>query len=178
LVVELQHVAAIDPLTGLVTRRVLDQAAAAALSGSVRNQGTALVLIDVDHFKRINDTYGHPVGDATLVHLANVLTSSTRPDSLICRMGGDEIAVLLPGCSHEAAVSRTRQMLDALRASPFQLADGTLLSVSVSAGVAQVPANASSLHGLYAAADAALYQAKGAGRGRLAASPGFRRPNE
>ena len=119
LVVELQHVAAVDPLTGLVTRRVLDQAAASALAGAARNEGTALVLIDVDHFKRINDIYGHPVGDATLVHLARVLTSAIRPDGLICRMGGDEIAVLLPGCSHQAAVRRARELLDALKGRPF-----------------------------------------------------------
>jgi diguanylate cyclase (GGDEF)-like protein len=170
LVEELQRLAAVDALTGLVTRRVLDQAVTSALAGASQSQGTALVLIDVDHFKRINDTYGHPVGDAALVHLARILTSATRSDSLICRMGGDEIAVLLPGCSQEAALRRARQMLDALNSNPFELADGTLLAISISAGVAQVPANADSLQALYTAADQALYAAKRAGRGQVAAS--------
>ena len=83
-----------------------------------------------------------PARHGVLVHLARVLTSAIRPDSLICRMGGDEIAVLLPGCSHQAAVRRTRELHDALKGRPFELADGALLSISISAGVAQVPADA------------------------------------
>ncbi len=174
LVIQLQRAAAVDPLTGLVTRRVLDEAALTALSGAGQDDGTALVLIDLDRFKSINDTYGHPVGDAVLVHVAEVLGRQTRSDTVVCRMGGDEIAVLLPGCSHETALRRAQDLLDAVHAHPFQLSDGTLIAISVSMGVAQVPVHADDVARLYTVADQALYQAKRGGRGRVSAPPEHR----
>jgi diguanylate cyclase (GGDEF)-like protein len=171
LVLQLRRAAAIDPLTGLVTRRVLDEAAQTALSGAGHDEGTALVLIDLDRFKSINDTYGHPVGDSVLVHVSEVLARQTRSDTVVCRMGGDEIAVLLPGCSHENALRRAQDLLDAVHAHPFQLEDGTLIAVSVSIGVAQVPVHAQALNRLYTVADQALYEAKRGGRGRVSAPP-------
>jgi diguanylate cyclase (GGDEF)-like protein len=168
---QLRRAAAIDPLTGLVTRRVLDEAAQAALSSAGQDDGTALVLIDVDRFKSINDTYGHPVGDAVLVHVGEVLALETRSDTVICRMGGDEIAVLLPGCSDTVAMRRAQELLDAVHAHPYQLADGTLIAISVSIGVAQVPAHAQGLEPLYSVADQALYLAKRGGRGRISPPP-------
>jgi diguanylate cyclase (GGDEF)-like protein len=171
LIAQLRRAAAIDPLTGLVTRRVLDEAANAAIAGAPTDDGTALVLIDLDRFKSINDTYGHPVGDAVLVHVAEVLAAQTRSDTVICRMGGDELAVLLPGCSDGVAMRRAQELLDAIHAHPYLLADGTLIAISVSIGVAQVPTHASSLEPLYAVADQALYLAKRGGRGRISAPP-------
>jgi diguanylate cyclase (GGDEF)-like protein len=171
LVAQLRMAAAIDPLTGLVTRRVLDEAAQSALSGAGQEDGTALILIDLDRFKTINDTYGHPVGDAVLVHVSQVLARQTRADTVVCRMGGDEIAVLLPGCSYVNAMRRAQGLLDAVHAHPFQLDDGTLIAVSVSIGVAQVPAHAEALTRLYTVADEALYEAKRGGRGRVSAPP-------
>ncbi|MFL6101099.1 MAG: diguanylate cyclase [Actinomycetales bacterium] len=171
LVSQLRRAAAIDPLTGLVTRRVLDEAAHAAIVGGANDDGTALVLIDVDRFKSINDTYGHPVGDAVLVHVAEVLATQTRSDTVICRMGGDELAVLLPGCSNEVAVRRAHELLDAVHSHPYLLADGTLIAISVSIGVAQVPTHAAGLEPLYSVADQALYLAKRGGRGRVSAPP-------
>jgi diguanylate cyclase (GGDEF)-like protein len=171
LIAQLRRAAAIDPLTGLVTRRVLDEAAQSALSGAGQDDGTALILIDLDRFKSINDTYGHPVGDAVLVHVSQVLARQTRSDTVVCRMGGDEIAVLLPGCSNENAFRRAQDLLDAVHAHPFQLDDGTLIAISVSIGVAQVPAHAEALHRLYTVADQALYEAKRTGRGRISAPP-------
>jgi diguanylate cyclase (GGDEF)-like protein len=171
LVEQLRRMAAIDPLTGLVTRRVLDEAAQSALSGAGQDDGTALVLIDLDRFKSINDTYGHPVGDAVLVHVSQVLARQTRADTVVCRMGGDEIAVLLPGCSNLTAMRRAQDLLDAVHAHPFQLDDGTLIAISVSIGVAQVPVHAEALNTLYTVADRALYEAKRSGRGRISAPP-------
>jgi diguanylate cyclase (GGDEF)-like protein len=171
LVEQLRRAAAIDPLTGLVTRRVLDEAVQTALAGAGHDEGTALVLIDLDRFKSINDTYGHPVGDAVLIHVADVLDSQTRSDTVVCRMGGDEIAVLLPGCSHDIAMRRAQDLLEAVHAHPFQLEDGTLIAISVSIGVAQVPVHAAALNRLYFVADQALYEAKRAGRGRVSAPP-------
>lgn len=168
LVTALQEQLTVDSLTGLATRRAFDGALEAALNQSVPG-GTALVLIDVDAFKSINDNHGHPVGDDVLVHLAAVLRRGVRAeDAVLSRLGGDELAVLMPGCSRDVAVLRAGELLDAVRSAPMTLADGTLLALSISVGVAHVPQHSSDRRGLYTAADYALYDAKRAGRGRVA----------
>lgn len=167
LIIALQEQLTVDSLTGLATRRAFDGALETALSRSVPG-GTALVLIDVDSFKSINDTHGHPVGDDVLVHLAAVLKGGVRAeDAVLSRLGGDELAVLMPGCSRTVAVHRAQDLLEAVRSAPMSLADGTLLALSISVGVAHVPQHSSDRRGLYTAADAALYDAKRAGRGRV-----------
>jgi len=168
LVAKLEQMAAVDPLTGLVTRRVLDKAATSALSGATSDEGTSLILMDVDNFKTINDEYGHPAGDEVLVTLADLIVSSTRNADVVCRLGGDEIAVLLPACSRDAAQRRAEDLLDDVRSHPFVLTGvDHPLSVSVSLGLAHAPSDALDLRSLYAAADSALYHAKRTGRGRL-----------
>ncbi|SOD97548.1 diguanylate cyclase (GGDEF) domain-containing protein [Blastococcus haudaquaticus] len=167
LVAALQEQLTVDSLTGLATRRAFDGALETAMSRSVPG-GTALVLIDVDSFKSINDTHGHPVGDDVLVHLATVLRGRVRAeDAVLSRLGGDELAVLMPGCDRTIAEYRAKDLLDAVRSAPMTLADGTLLALSISVGVAHVPQHSSDRRGLYTAADAALYDAKRAGRGRV-----------
>lgn len=172
LVARLEQLAAIDPLTGLATRRVLDEAAASALSGAGSNAGTALLLLDVDHFKAINDRHGHPAGDAILVQLAQVLLDHSRPTDVVCRLGGDEIAVLLPACRERTALDRAEAVVAAVRGWPFHTEDGTQVAVSVSMGCAHLPTHATDLRTLYTAADAALYKAKQAGRGRVEGATG------
>jgi diguanylate cyclase (GGDEF)-like protein len=168
LVAALQEQARIDSLTGLVNRRVFDEALETSLTGAVR-AGTALVLIDVDAFKAINDRHGHPVGDDVLVHLAGVLREQIRAeDAVLSRLGGDELAVLLPGCTATVARRRAEELLGAVRSHPLLLPDGTLLSLSISLGVAHMPRRSGKLRTLYHAADAALYDAKRNGRGRVA----------
>jgi diguanylate cyclase (GGDEF)-like protein len=168
LVVALREQARVDALTGLVNRRAFDDALATTLTRPVP-AGTALVLIDVDAFKTINDSHGHPVGDAALVHLAGVLREQVRAeDAVLSRLGGDELAVLLPDCAPDAAARRAAELLTAVRATPLGLADGTLLALSISIGVAHVPPLSGDLATLYHAADAALYEAKRSGRGRVA----------
>jgi diguanylate cyclase (GGDEF)-like protein len=171
LVAELERQAAVDALTGLASRRVFDETLATTLTAPAIEEGTALVLVDVDEFKSINDRHGHPVGDDALVHLAAIVTGCVRSDdAVVGRLGGDELALLLPGCPPEVATRRAEKVLDAVRAAPLLLPDGTLLALSVSIGVAHAPAHADDLRALYAAADAALYEAKRAGRGRVAAA--------
>jgi diguanylate cyclase (GGDEF)-like protein len=168
LVAMLHEQASVDSLTGLVNRRVLDEALTEALRAPTRPLGTALVLVDIDSFKSINDQYGHPVGDDALVHIAAVLRSVVRPgDAVLSRMGGDELAVLLPDCPADVAARRATEVLDAVRAAPLQLRDGSLLAVSVSLGVAHAPSHADALEELYAAADSALYTAKRGGRDQV-----------
>jgi diguanylate cyclase (GGDEF)-like protein len=170
----LQRQAAIDPLTGLSTRRVLDQATNAVLTASQSVTGTALILIDVDRFKAVNDGHGHTVGDDVLVQLATMLTAQARVDDVVCRMGGDELAVLMPGCSRDAGCQRAEQLCEAVRLHEFGSYDGVRLRLTVSAGVAHAPTDAASPQSLYAAADAALYEAKRSGRDRVAARPAVR----
>jgi diguanylate cyclase (GGDEF)-like protein len=173
LVAALQHQAQVDSLTGLVNRRVFDETLEASVQGPAATSGTALVLIDVDSFKSVNDSHGHPVGDDVLVHLAELLSQEVRgTDALLSRLGGDELALLLTPCTAEAAVQRADQLLVAVQSSPLALPDGTLLSLSISVGVAHLPRNSGDIRALYSAADAALYEAKRAGRGRVVvASP-------
>ena len=170
LVAQLVRQAAIDPLTGLVTRRVLDGAAQSAMTGAASEAGTSLILLDVDKFKSINDGYGHPAGDQVLVQLAELLVRSAAPNEVVSRMGGDEIALLLPGSSIDSMHRRAEQIVWEVRAHDFVVSDNgspISVSVSVSVGAAHAPTHALDLHALYVAADAALYDAKHCGRDRV-----------
>ncbi|MFC5727348.1 MULTISPECIES: sensor domain-containing diguanylate cyclase [Nocardioides] len=165
LVGRLVQMAAVDPLTGLATRRVLDEAVGSGTSGGA---GTALILIDVDHFKSINDRHGHPVGDQVLVQLSKLLLSRSRGSDVVCRLGGDEIAVLLLDCAYPTALARAEDMVATVAAHAFHLPDGATLDISISVGCAHMPTHAAGIRPLYSAADSALYDAKRSGRGRVA----------
>ncbi len=176
LIAQLEQQAAVDPLTGLLTRRVLDRAVTSALGGAGTNGGTALLLMDIDNFKVINDVHGHPAGDAVLQELAAILLRMNRRDDVISRMGGDEIAILLAGCTLTTAHRRAEQILLEVRTHLFDItaysmaarADApTHLGVTVSIGLAHLPTHAHDLRQLYAAADASLYDAKKRGRDRI-----------
>lgn len=171
LVARLDELASVDWLTGLATRRALEEAARRALAGQATTRtpssdGTALMLLDVDHFKTINDRYGHPTGDALLVHLAAHLTEAVRAGDTVARFGGDELAVLLPGIRAEDAHRRAEAVRHHVAASPMPVPDGEV-RISVSVGVAHAPAGTVELERLYVAADAALYRAKRGGRDRV-----------
>ncbi len=167
LVRALEQQATVDTLTGLVNRRVLDDALVGALQGP-RDDGTALLLLDVDSFKQINDVHGHPVGDDALVHLAGIIRRQIRSsDAVLSRLGGDELAVLLPGCTADVAVARAESVLETVLSTPLTLPDGSLLAMSVSVGVANCRDGALDRREFYAAADQALYRAKRGGRGRV-----------
>jgi diguanylate cyclase (GGDEF)-like protein len=177
LVTQLRRQAAIDPLTGLVTRRVLDEATQTAISGAEAQLGTSLVMIDVDRFKAVNDTHGHVVGDDVLSHIAGILTKTSRGHDVVARMGGDELAVLMPGCSYQVAVRRAEEFVAQVRDTPFQLPGGEWLALSISAGASHAPQHAARARSLYASADAALYAAKRDGRGRVGLVPGPEPPD-
>ena len=114
LVAELRRHAATDSLTGLVTRRAFDEALDAALQRS-DDEGTSLLLLDVDWFKSVNDRFGHPGGDEVLVQLSRLLVDASRRGDVVCRLGGDEMAVLMPGCTVEVARRRAEEIVDAVR---------------------------------------------------------------
>jgi diguanylate cyclase (GGDEF)-like protein len=167
LVANLERLAAMDPLTGLVTRRVLDEAAKSAISGAASVAGTSLILLDIDNFKSINDRHGHPGGDEVLIQLADLLVESARHDDVVCRIGGDEMALLLPGCSVSTLRGRAQQIVQDVRARRFVLSGGQEATVSVSVGLAHAPTDAVDLPSLYVKADQTLYDAKRFGRNRV-----------
>ena len=175
LVEKLDALASVDSLTGLGTRRVLEDAARLALADQAVEQqrmpsadGMGLVVADIDLFKELNDAYGHPAGDAVLVHTAQVLATAVRPGDTVARLGGDELAILLPGVSPEAVRQRAEALRRSIRDTPL-LWDGELIHVTVSLGVAHTETVSTDLDELYVAADAALYRAKREGRNRVVA---------
>ncbi|HEX2903865.1 MAG TPA: GGDEF domain-containing protein [Jatrophihabitans sp.] len=167
---QLETQASKDPLTGLVTRRRLDQLATAAIAAQPAH-GVAMVLLDMDNFKTINDRFGHPAGDAVLVQVSQLLQHNSRSGDVIGRLGGDEIAVLLPDMPLATALTRAEAIREHICAHRLVLPDGDAVAVSVSAGVAHAPTDAVDLRGLYASADRALYRSKNGGRNQVS-TPG------
>ena len=162
--VSLRQQSIIDPLTQLYNRRYLDEIMKRELARSSRSGAPLSVLVlDLDHFKRINDTYGHEGGDAILRKVALTLRENIRSADVACRMGGEEMVVLLPECGVEDAIKRA----DALRlliAAGEVLHDGQRIGATASIGVASYPAHGHNAQTLVHAADLALYEAKHEGR--------------
>ncbi len=128
------------------------------------------MLLDVDEFKSVNDRHGHPGGDEVLMQLAELLVRGSRRGDVVCRMGGDEVALLLPGCSDESGRNIADHIVRDVAEHVFSVGEADVVHVSVSAGVAHAPTHASNLRTMYAAADAALYEAKHSGRNRAVVS--------
>jgi diguanylate cyclase (GGDEF)-like protein len=162
----LQVEAARDPLTGLLNRRAL-QAQAARLFAEARASGqpVALLLLDLDHFKSINDAHGHDAGDAVLRDVAEVLTREIRHDDLACRWGGEEMLAVLRNCDLARAEERAVKLRTAIAAAQPGGVPG--LRVTASIGVAAFPEHGDGLEELTKRADTALYVAKRYGRDRV-----------
>lgn len=164
---ELYHQATHDSLTGLYNRKaILDQLEAQLDPSAWMTPGLAVGLIDADHFKRINDTFGHQAGDAALLAIARHLQSHVRDGDWLGRYGGEEILMLLPGISRADAEQRMRSLQAAVSAVPHQW-DGQEFAVTLSIGMVWVESEAASVEDLVRRADAALYQAKSSGRDRV-----------
>jgi diguanylate cyclase (GGDEF)-like protein len=169
-----------DPLTGLVNRRRLESDFDRLSAFARRHrQPLSLALLDIDHFKRVNDTHGHGIGDLVLRRLADRLTREFRGEDVVARWGGEEIAILTVGMSGTDARQRLTDTLESIRGTPIVLPERpqSLLSISFSAGVAELGLHGDDLLTLTQAADAALYRAKESGRARvLLADDTSRRP--
>ncbi|WP_439862252.1 diguanylate cyclase domain-containing protein [Pseudomonas sp. MBLB4136] len=161
---ELQHAAFHDPLTDLPNRRFLVERTGSALTNAERhNEAVALMLIDLDHFKPINDRFGHDAGDLMLQEVAKRLRHQVRCGDTVARLGGDEFAVLICGADAEAHAREIAERLLAELAHPVCYG-AQRLTVTISIGVALYPQHALQFAGLYKAADEALYKVKARGR--------------
>jgi diguanylate cyclase (GGDEF)-like protein len=157
-----------DALTGLFNRRHFDEQLRLELRRAQREGApVGLLLCDLDHFKRVNDTYGHPAGDAVLREAARRITEAVRDVDIVCRYGGEEFAVVLPACLLEEACQVAERVRSAMCALPVPLDGATALPVSVSVGVSAFPSPVNNALELARAADAALYRAKTRGRNRV-----------
>jgi diguanylate cyclase (GGDEF)-like protein/PAS domain S-box-containing protein len=158
-----------DPLTGLHNRRYLEEAFERELHRAVRrDRPLAVLMVDIDHFKKFNDEFGHAAGDMILREVGAVLRSGTRAEDVTCRQGGDEFVLLLTDSTREGALMRGRHILDEIRRLEVREEGNLLGALTVSIGVATFPENGSTPEELIAAADQALYDAKDAGRDRIA----------
>lgn len=166
-VVELREQAIRDPLTGLFNRRYLQETLEREFSRAKREALTISILImDIDHFKQINDTFGHPAGDYILQEFGKLLQECVRLEDIVCRYGGDEFVVVMPGANIAAACERAEQIRATFLARRIAFEDHEL-HATLSLGAAAYPRHGLSADEVLSNADQALYQAKQAGRNRI-----------
>jgi len=154
-----------DPLTGLYNRRYMEESLERELSRAMRKKSAlGIMMVDVDHFKHFNDTFGHEAGDAVLRHIGNLLRTYFRGEDVACRFGGEEFTVILPEATVEATLKRAEQLREAVKKDVAQLNGQALESISLSIGVSNFPTDGATAEALLRTADAALYRAKKQGR--------------
>lgn len=164
---QLHEMAHRDSLTGLNNRRILESISARLIdTADAIGRSLVAVSLDLDHFKRLNDTHGHKAGDDALVAVAGVLTRSLRPGEVAVRMGGEEFLVLMPNADLEEARARAEAWRAVIRSQPLMTSLGTA-EITFSAGISAYPDTAASFEQLVQQADKAVYSAKRAGRNRV-----------
>jgi diguanylate cyclase (GGDEF)-like protein len=172
LIGELQSLARCDPLTGLLNRRaLLGLLAGQAERGRRATDTFSVMMIDIDHFKAVNDEHGHEAGDRALAQVARSMTQALRAQDRVGRVGGEEFVVLLPTADLAHACAKAEALRQQVRSQPLALREGSV-RLSVSIGVAEWAGPAEEPSRLLARADAALYRAKDLGRDRVEASRG------
>ena len=160
---ELEVLAKRDPLTGVANRRAfMEWFEAQFAQARVEGGELSCVMVDIDHFKRVNDTHGHATGDEVIRRLANLLSTAVRGTDAVCRYGGEEFCIVLPGASSEVAARVSERLCGKARAPGF-----ARVPVTVSFGVASIKSGAESVSELLEHADKALYASKEAGRDRV-----------
>jgi diguanylate cyclase (GGDEF)-like protein len=176
----LLYLASHDRLTGLFNRGHFDRALGPAMETAARaGQPLSLAILDIDHFKQINDLHGHAQGDRTLIQVAEWLSRAMRRTDMVARYGGEEFVILMPGTSPEAALVRMEALRREIADAPIDLGDGQTLRLNFSAGIAGTPADTDVTipKALLTCADERLLAAKRAGRGRcIGAEPPSSRP--
>jgi two-component system, cell cycle response regulator len=166
----LRQLATRDELTGLLNRRVFDQTFDDELERANRfGRSFAMIMLDIDHFKQVNDTHGHPTGDAVLREVARRLQAKVRRVDRLMRYGGEEFALLMFECDASMACDMANRLCEDIRRTPIKT-DRMALSVTISVGIAMYPTNGQTKAAVVKAADTALYAAKAAGRDRVVLS--------
>ncbi|KAF1053998.1 MAG: Diguanylate cyclase DosC [Stenotrophomonas maltophilia] len=165
---QLAYLAGHDPLTGLLNRREFDQVMKQELARSSRNGlPLALLMVDLDHFKDVNDRHGHPLGDEVIRHTATLLRKHTRAHDSVARLGGEEFLLLIPEVTPAQASALAEKLRRLIQDTPLPMKSG-LLYLTASFGIATLDGGVgSSYENLYSTADQALYRAKASGRNRL-----------
>ncbi|MGC5796391.1 diguanylate cyclase [Sphingomonas sp. NFX23] len=164
---ELRLIAQVDHLTGALTRRGFVDQAQREMERTLRyGRASSLIMIDVDHFKRVNDTYGHSIGDQVLKQIASLAETTLRPCDLFGRLGGEEFALLMPETSGAAALVVAERLRNTIAEHPMTLHGGGTIHVTASFGVAELSASFNTLTAWLERADTMLYAAKSGGRNR------------
>lgn len=157
-----------DALTGLVNRRYMEETFEREIRRCARkDKPIAVFMVDVDHFKRLNDTHGHEAGDSMLRHVAATLTEVVRFEDIVCRYGGEEFLLVLPEADEAAALERAERARARVERTVAHFREQALGGRSISIGVAMFPMHGERIDELIRAADAALYRAKAGGRNRV-----------
>ena len=157
-----------DSLTNLFNRRhFIERANREIGRASHTHERGSIIVLDVDHFKKFNDNFGHDAGDIVLKSVAREIVDHFRAEDVVCRMGGEEFAVLLPNAPADVAVRQTMELLAKIGAMKVRYGSETLPSITISAGAATYPEAGDTLHSIMQMADNALYQAKALGRNRV-----------
>ncbi|MTJ54238.1 PAS domain S-box protein [Anabaena sp. UHCC 0253] len=168
----LQYQSIRDPLTGLFNRRYLEEVLTQEIARGQRKQHPiGVVMIDVDHFKRFNDTYGHDVGDYVLQTIGILLKESVRGSDIACRYGGEEMTLILPESSLEETTIKAEEIREAIATLILAYNGQHLGNLTISLGIAGFPKHGATGTALLQAADAALYRAKSAGRNQVVVAP-------
>jgi diguanylate cyclase (GGDEF)-like protein len=163
-----RHAAITDGLTGLRTRRFFEEGLRSEADRAARNGAPlGVLLLDIDHFKRINDTYGHHGGDRVLCEVGRRLLELSGRGNLVARYGGEEFAVLLPHTAPGDLAVLGERIRRGIAMTPMAVTDTTLVTVTVSVGCAAMPAHGDTPEDLVLIADSALYAAKAGGRDRV-----------
>jgi diguanylate cyclase (GGDEF)-like protein/PAS domain S-box-containing protein len=166
-----------DPLTGLFNRRFMEESLEREMQRAVRkNHPVSVLFIDLDHFKRFNDTFGHDAGDLVLRSIADVFRKLFRVDDVICRYGGEEFGIILPESSAENAAIRANALRQEIKKLEIQYKNHTLGTITLSIGVACFPEHGRTSEELVKAADLCLYKSKSAGRDTVTVATGDRVP--
>lgn len=157
-----------DELTGLYNRRYFFDNAKREFNRALRHQqALAVISIDVDHFKAINDQYGHPIGDQVLVKMAQLITPTIRSEDIFARIGGEEFSILLPDTSKTKCLKAAERLRDLLDTTPIVLGNNVQLEIKVSVGVSIIKSSDTCFQDLYSRSDIALYKAKSIGRNQV-----------
>ncbi|MFM1843518.1 MAG: phytochrome-like protein cph2 [Cyanobacteriota bacterium] len=168
----LQYQSIRDPLTGLYNRRYLEEVLSQEIARAQRKQHEiGVVMIDVDHFKRFNDTYSHEVGDYVLQTIATLLKNSVRGSDIVCRYGGEEMTLILPESSLGETTAKAEEIREAISKQTLAHNGKHLGNLTISLGIASFPQHSITGTALLQTADAALYRAKSAGRNQVVVAP-------